>query len=716
MSEYTVKFGALDTGLQATLKNTRRDITGVGTDSKKAAQEVGSSFDDMKSAAMNVGKAFLAAFAFTKIVSGVKGLINDIDELGKTSTRLRLPVGEVQTLQAAAETAGTSIETIVRSMERAQVAATEAGRGTERYKEEFAALNINLGDFQKMDHAGRLRMIAQAYSTATDKGEAYSSLTKVLGRGVGELLPLLEGGAAGIDDISNSIAKLDDADVKAVEALNDSFELFKTSIKTAAMQIIVDLRPALEKLMEGAKAAGSSVKSLADYLKFGTIQTGESLGEVILMMKEIEKHEKNASWYGTRRLENLKERVSRMPEELVFQAKIAQEVEKLSDLYSSGAISKEELIRRSREIRNQQSSYEEMTKSAKEAEEAEKLKAIEARAAAEAAADYAKESEKAEKALDRLLPKLQEKLGKIDELPDQLMAVAEAISEVFNSMQVSTLEELNELLEKTTDPQAKLEIANSLNNLIGLMDRHEKIEGQITAEKKRQQDANDKLEAQAKRAQQDADKLLELEKARTIARQNLEVEIMLLKMEKEGRKELADGLREEIELRKKAKEIAKDGLDENWVLKRLKEEAGLRKEIADNAEREKDAVEEKSKIMRSDRDIAKELGIDPFGFKTRKELREAIEEERERLKREELEKEKILLDLLEEEREKAKAAKEENAKENAKADDQMKEDIKEGVKHQDTAAKTMEKIRTAVDSINRLVGIIEPKLPTPSLV
>jgi hypothetical protein len=553
-------------------------LTADGSQFQREFERSGKTVDGLQKSLLTAGKAIGSFFAARAIVSGIRGMITDMDELGKTATRLRLPVGDVQALGLAAKTGGTDITTLVRALERAQVAATEAGRGTATYAREFEQLKINIAEFQGLNHEGRLRVLADSYANAADKGEAFTALTRIMGRSVGDLLPLLDKGGDAIDELGRSITRLNDADVRAIEEMNDQIEAMSQTVRTSLMQGLLALRPQLEWFTATLRDGAVGIRNMLDPAG-GTGLKGD-LFDVLETLREIDSMGGVASERTDARFQALAGRFEGMNDELKIMARQILDSEQIARDLASGRLTESEAEQHVQIVN-------------RIADEARAALAIEqdrqsvAAATTEHLEEQAAAAEKIAESEAKADAALQKRLAGMAPLREQLKAILEEGRQIFDD-QGSTTENFNFLrrkLEGTTDPAQRLELIQSMERLLDLRDQALKIEQEITREQETAAQAATRAAEEAAaakerelRAAQDAARLQDQQNRSAAA---FAAETQALQLELAGRKDLADALREESRMREDSLRLAERlGVSEAQALNLLREQANLRRQIA----------------------------------------------------------------------------------------------------------------------------------------
>lgn len=165
------------------------------------------------------------------------------DELAKASDKTGVAVEDLARLRYAAEQSGVSFGQLEGAMARMARTAADASRGTGDAALAYQALGINV-----MDASGQLRggqelfqEIAQRLSEIQSPSERAAQAMRIFGRSGAELLPLLNQGAAGIDELSERAEKLglvmDEESARAAERFNDALNDLKLGLRSTVVAV-----------------------------------------------------------------------------------------------------------------------------------------------------------------------------------------------------------------------------------------------------------------------------------------------------------------------------------------------------------------------------------------------------------------------------------------------------------------------------------------------
>jgi hypothetical protein len=208
-------------------------IDGTAAGLETALKGVRSSLEGLKEMA-------IGAFS----VEAIKEMVSHTMELGKeltnTALRLNMTVEQVQILRQAAKDSGVEFEKLQAVLDKVSVAKAKALGGDKNALAGFAALGIDKQQLQTTKSVDLLfGKIAE--SVKAKGGEAIAGpLGEIIGRGFGEILPLLK---SDVQETGEELKKLGgvmstDTAVK-LKVLGDQFELLGTQIEAGLGPCII---------------------------------------------------------------------------------------------------------------------------------------------------------------------------------------------------------------------------------------------------------------------------------------------------------------------------------------------------------------------------------------------------------------------------------------------------------------------------------------------
>lgn len=234
------------------------------TDTKRAGDRIKVFGRDIKSLATIAAGAFTAVLAGTAAL--VKSAIDAADAMSKQSQAAGVSVESLSALTYAADLSGVSQEELVKSLVKVSAAASEAQQGTASYAEAFDRLGIKVEDADgKLKNSDvLLAEIADKFAGMENGARKTAIATEIFGRAGAKLIPLLNGGSAGLEKMKQEAERLGivistEAAV-ASEAFNDNITRLQTAFRGITYQIAESVVPTLAtlstRLLENARDAG----------------------------------------------------------------------------------------------------------------------------------------------------------------------------------------------------------------------------------------------------------------------------------------------------------------------------------------------------------------------------------------------------------------------------------------------------------------------------
>jgi hypothetical protein len=244
----TFDFAAESAKLRSEIDKVRKEL---GTLNDRA-NRVGDGFKTL-------GTAMLGAFSAGAIVSqmtqAAKAAIQFGDEMQKAAARTGIAAGQFALLADAAKLADIDTTSLSKSLQKMQVAISEAGSGSKSQLEAFRALGIEFEQLQRLAPEDQFLRIAEQISKVESPADRVRAAVELFGKAGAELLPFFEQGAGGIrkatDEIvrmggaltDSQISNLADADT-AIKRLSQSWTNFAremTSAVAPAITHVLDL-------------------------------------------------------------------------------------------------------------------------------------------------------------------------------------------------------------------------------------------------------------------------------------------------------------------------------------------------------------------------------------------------------------------------------------------------------------------------------------------
>lgn len=230
------------------------------TDTKRAEKRL----KDLDNQIKGFGKSVVAVGATAAAAFAVmaKKNIDAMDNLAKAAQSVGVTTESLSALGYAAELAGVDADTLTNSMSRLAKGMSDAQQGTGEALKAFQALNLDPSGFSGTDDA--LIKISDKFAQFQDGAEKTALAIALFGRSGAQLIPFLNSGADGIEEMRKEAERLgiviSGQTAKASEEFNDNISRLGKSIDGFVISIVSDLLPALSSFVEKLTEISIEVK------------------------------------------------------------------------------------------------------------------------------------------------------------------------------------------------------------------------------------------------------------------------------------------------------------------------------------------------------------------------------------------------------------------------------------------------------------------------
>lgn len=213
---------------------------------EKRTQQMQGRFASATTSVKGLGTALgvtLGADVLYRITSSAFEMASSLQE---AASRAGVTVEVLQRLRLAAQDAGVSNEKLEASLVKLSRSVAQAETGSKSMVTAIEQLGLTVDDLAGKTPDQQFRLVAEAYSNATDKGLALAASTVLMGRGFAALRPLAEGGAAALDEASAASQRngeISTEDAKKLDELADSWGRLKTRVGVATANVIAAMIP-----------------------------------------------------------------------------------------------------------------------------------------------------------------------------------------------------------------------------------------------------------------------------------------------------------------------------------------------------------------------------------------------------------------------------------------------------------------------------------------
>ena len=185
------------------------------------------------------------------------------DQIDKISRRTGIGAESLSELGYAASIAGVEIVAVEKSIGRMQRTLIDASMGLKTADDALASVGLILKDIENLSTEDQFVALLDALSKVDDVSKRAGSAMLLFGRSGAKLLPMIEDGAKGIDEMRKRARSLglvlSQEDASAAAELTDRMFEMRTALKMVYVNIGAALAPVLIKLSEKFVFAAGAV-------------------------------------------------------------------------------------------------------------------------------------------------------------------------------------------------------------------------------------------------------------------------------------------------------------------------------------------------------------------------------------------------------------------------------------------------------------------------
>lgn len=215
----------------------------------------------------------IGTFAAVTGGAAIKGLVNDIDELGKASTRLGIGVEELQNLEHAAKLAGVSTNTLRMALQRMGRRISQAADGTGEAVLALEEMELSAKALERAGPAQAFRDIADAISKYQNPLDRIRLSQKLFDSEGVALVNVLRQGSRAIDNASrelDELGRITQKDAELAAEFNDALLRVTQAAKILFVQLSRALLPVLTAIGKVITNVTNALRNIdVDFLKTG---------------------------------------------------------------------------------------------------------------------------------------------------------------------------------------------------------------------------------------------------------------------------------------------------------------------------------------------------------------------------------------------------------------------------------------------------------------
>lgn len=262
---------------------------------ERAAATTSKTFDKMLGSAKTFAAGFAAYLSADALVSFTKAQIDAMDALDEMSQKIGISTDELSKLAYAAKFSGVDIDSLQTGLVKLSKATIDAASGTGSASDAFKAIGVSV-----KDASGNLKStealiydIADAFAKYEDGQGKVNVATDIFGKAGAGLIPMLNGGRKGLQDMGLELEKLGGVVMPQAAAqaaiFNDNLDkiivLTKSAAKGFASELIPAINDFLSAVIESQKAGESFFNTLASGFQ-NSITGGQDLDKAISDVRE----------------------------------------------------------------------------------------------------------------------------------------------------------------------------------------------------------------------------------------------------------------------------------------------------------------------------------------------------------------------------------------------------------------------------------------------
>lgn len=258
----------LSIDIEARLANFEKSLDKVARSSEGMASKVKNSFSALSA---TVGAA-IGALAVGGAVTAFRDMTLELDRMAKSAQALGLTTETLSALEYAAGMAGVEANDLSTALGKLSVKAQEAAQGNKQAVELFRDLGVSVNDSSGNLKAADVLLgeVADRFAKFEDGSSKAALAIDLFGRSGAKLIPLLNGGSSGLEEMRVEAEKLggiiDSKLAKQSEAFNDNLSKLGTLTGTAGKALAGNLLPWLNEVAEGFLISAKNAESFFEIL------------------------------------------------------------------------------------------------------------------------------------------------------------------------------------------------------------------------------------------------------------------------------------------------------------------------------------------------------------------------------------------------------------------------------------------------------------------
>lgn len=231
------------------------DLASKGAEAKDIIKDVASSTENLVDGLKTIAEAVGLAFAGEKIISFTEQMADLGRQVERTAKMTGLSAPEVQDFRLEVELMGGSSETAAMSLLRMEKNIGQAAAGGKQAQAAFAAAGVSARDLASGNINTILGDMADKFEATADGANKVDIAMQAAGRGGASLIPLLDRGRQGLNDIQIVLdetgAKLSPELARKFAETASAVDILSLSQHGLAQTIFAQLQPGINSAIVG---------------------------------------------------------------------------------------------------------------------------------------------------------------------------------------------------------------------------------------------------------------------------------------------------------------------------------------------------------------------------------------------------------------------------------------------------------------------------------
>ncbi len=188
----------------------------------------------------------------TPLVLAVKSFADTGDQIAKMSARTGIAVESLSELAFAVSQSGSDLETFETAIRRMQQVLVDAAGGSKTAADTLARLGLTIADLKALGPEEQFKLLAEKLSRIENPALRAALAMDLFGKSGTRLLPLVAGGAKGIEELQEKARALgltiSTEDARAAEEFGDALDILWAVLKRGVFAVGAALVPSLMDL------------------------------------------------------------------------------------------------------------------------------------------------------------------------------------------------------------------------------------------------------------------------------------------------------------------------------------------------------------------------------------------------------------------------------------------------------------------------------------